>query len=74
MCIRDRSSSAKKIVLINFNFIIIRIEVDFIYQTFELLMHARRLLWSPSSKQELSSFHLVDPNLVCCDEYDIWVL
>ena len=24
-------------------------------------MHARRGLWSPSSMQELSSFHLVDP-------------
>ena len=30
--------------------------------TFELLLHARRGLWSPSSMQELSSFHLVDPN------------
>ena len=42
--------------------------------TFKLLLHARRGLWSPSSMQELSSFHSVDPNLVCCDEYDIWVL
>ena len=25
-------------------------------------MHATRGLWSPSSMQELSSFHLVDPN------------
>ena len=29
--------------------------------TFELLLHARRGLWFPSSIQELSSFHLVDP-------------
>ena len=32
------------------------------YNTFELLLHARRGLWSPSSMQELSSFHLVDTN------------
>ena len=30
------------------------------YYTFELLLHARQGLWSPSSMQELSSFHLVD--------------
>ena len=43
----------------------IYLAVDFIYNiltTFELLLHARRGLWSPSSMQELSSFHLVDPN------------
>ena len=29
---------------------------------FELLVHTKREFWSPSSVQELSSFHLVDPN------------
>ena len=42
--------------------------------TFELLLHARRGLWSPSSMQEFSSFHSVDSNLVCCDEYDMGVM
>ena len=42
--------------------------------TFELLLHARWGLWSPSSMQELSSFHLFNLNLVCCDEYDMGVL
>ena len=44
------------------------------FYTFELLLHARRGLWSPSSMQELSNFHSVDPNLVCCDEYDMGVI
>ena len=29
---------------------------------FELPVHTKREFWSPSSMQELSSFHLVDPN------------
>ena len=36
--------------------------LSFNFNPFELLMHARQWLWSPSRMQELSSFHLVDPN------------
>ena len=36
--------------------------LQYYLSTVELLLHARRWLWSPSSMQELSSFHLVDPN------------
>ena len=48
--------------------------LSFNFNSFELLLHARRGLWSPPSMQELSSFHLVDPSLVCCDEYDMGVI
>ena len=40
----------------------VHLNLFFYKNTFELLLHARRGLWFPSSMQELGSFHLVNPN------------
>ena len=67
----EKSSTCDKIESLWYDWVTAR------YHNFELLLHTRQGLWSPSSMQEFSSFHLVDPNsggvmmIVMSDMWDV---